>query len=143
MSPLSTSVSSDARKSASTIEGYFTSMPHSIGSTQPLRVAHAMMRRNRIRHLPVLEGGKLCGVLSERDLYFVETLSDVDLDRVTVREAASPDVFTVEPKTPLREVVQEMAEHRYGCAVVVDRGKVIGIFTTVDALLALNKCLTP
>jgi acetoin utilization protein AcuB len=96
-----------------------------------------MMRDNRIRHLPVLHGGKLVGVITDRDIHLIETLSDVEPTLVTVSDAMTASVYAVNPETPLEEVAQRMAEHKYGSAVVIERGKVVGIFTTVDACRAL------
>ena len=123
------------------IDKYMTPGPHSIGQEQSLAQAHRLMRDHHIRHLPVLHGGKLAGVLSDRDLHLIETLRDVDPDKVTVEEAMSPTVYTVSPRAPLDEVVKEMAHHKYGCAVIEDNGKVVGVFTTVDAMRAFAELL--
>jgi acetoin utilization protein AcuB len=123
------------------VRDYMTAVPHSIGLDQPLSVAHSMMREHAIRHLPVLAGGKLVGILSDRDLNSVETLSDVDPTVVAIEEAMTSDVHVASPETPLSEVANEMAEHRYGSTVVIDSSKVVGIFTTVDACRALADVL--
>lgn len=100
--------------------------------------AHAMMRTYQIRHLPVLEAGKLVGIVSDRDLHLIETLPGSDPDEVTVDEAMTEDVYAVGIDDPVDAVTERMAEHKYGCAVVVDPwGGVEGIFTTVDAMQAL------
>lgn len=114
---------------------------HTIGHDQTLAAAHRMMNQHAIRHLPVLEGGKLVGILSLRDLHFIETLKDIDHEQVQVSEAMSQDVFAIGPRSSVRKVASEMAEHKYGCAVIIDRGHVAGIFTTVDALKALTSLL--
>jgi acetoin utilization protein AcuB len=126
-----------------TIADRMTKTPHLIGAEQSLKTAHELMRAHQIRHLPVLHGGKLIGVLSERDLHLVETLRDVDPETVRVEEAMSQDVYAVPPKTLLREVVNEMAARKLGSAVVIDGLKVVGVFTTVDALETLSGMLTP
>lgn len=123
------------------VDRYMTRSPHTIGQDQTLAAAHRLMREYGIRHLPVLAGGKLVGVLSQRDLHFIETLKDVDPETVAVSEAMSQEVFTIKPSAEVREVAAEMAEQKYGCAVVVDKGRVAGVFTTVDALLALSRLL--
>jgi len=117
-----------------TIADRMTRTPHVIGVEQSLAAAHQLMRSNGIRHLPVLHGGKLVGVVSQRDLHFVESLRDVNPDDVPVEEAMTQDVYAVPPRTPLREVVNEMAERKLGSAVVIEGQKIVGVFTTIDAL---------
>jgi acetoin utilization protein AcuB len=123
------------------ISKFMTPSPHSIGVEQSLSVAHAMMREHHVRHLPVLHGGKLVGLLTERDARLVESLKDVDAQQVTVEDAMSQSVYVVAPDAPLSSVAREMAEHKYGSAVVMEKGKVVGIFTTVDACSALASLL--
>jgi acetoin utilization protein AcuB len=128
-------------KSTPQLRKYMTPSPHAIGDDQTLATAHKMMRENRIRHLPVLHAGKLKGIVSQRDLAFIEMLQGVDPEKVTVEDAMSTDVFTAEPNEPLEEVVTSMAEHKYGCCVIMDAPKVAGIFTTIDACRALAAVL--
>lgn len=124
------------------VEQFMTHSPHTIGQEQTLKVAHQIMRQHHIRHLPVLHGGKLAGVLSQRDLMFVESLRDVDPEQVTVSEAMTTDTYAIDPRSSLRKVAAEMADHRYGSAVVVDRDHVVGILTTVDGMRALSLVLS-
>ena len=124
-----------------TVERFMTHCPHTIGHDQSLSTAHRLMRQYDIRHLPVLQGGKLVGMLSQRDLHFIETLSDVDQDTVAVSEAMSVDTYAVGPRATLRKVAGEMADHRYGSAVVIERERVVGILTTVDGMRALSLIL--
>ena len=118
-----------------------TGGPQTIGHDQTLAAAHRMMREHSIRHLPVLDAGKLVGILSLRDLLFIETLKDIDQEQVQVREAMSQDVFAIGPRSSVTTVAAEMAEQKYGSAIVMDKGDVVGIFTTVDALKALSSLL--
>ena len=112
-----------------------TKSPHTIGREQTLAMAHDLMRSFDIRHLPVLAGGKLVGMVSDRDLTLLESFRDVDVHKTRVEEAMTSDPYTVLGSTKLSQVAHEMAKHRYGSAVIVDeRGKVVGVFTTVDAL---------
>jgi acetoin utilization protein AcuB len=124
-----------------TIQKYMTTSPHSIGVEQTLAKAHAMMREHNIRHLPVLHGQKLMGLVTERDLRLVESLKDVDPTKVSVEEAMSTVVYSVTPDSPLDEVVSTMAERKYGSAIVMQNGKVVGIFTTVDVCRAFAELL--
>ena len=101
-------------KHSAAILKHMTPDPHSIGVDQTLDRAHAVMREHAIRHLPVLSGGRLVGLVTERDLALVETMTDVDPRRVPIAEAMSSDVYAVPPDAPLDEVAREMAERRYG-----------------------------
>ena len=109
--------------------------PFTIGRRESLETAHRLMRAHRIRHLPVLERGELIGIVTQRDLYFLETIRGVDLEKDIVEDAMTTDTYAVAPDTPIGAVAKNMARHRYGCAVVLERGKVAGIFTVTDALL--------
>jgi len=124
-----------------TIQKYMTTTPHTIGADQPLARAHAMLREHGIRHLPVRNGGRLVGMLTERDLALIETLKDVDLRSISVEQAMSTGVYEVSPDAPLDEVASEMASKKYGSAVVVQNGSLVGIVTTVDLAFALSELL--
>lgn len=127
----------------STIRSHMARRPRTIASTATLGQAHRLMRTHDIRHLPVLKRGKLVGIVSVRDLHLIETLQDVDPERVAVEDAMTPEPYTVSPNARLQEVVEKMAEHKWGSAVVVERGKVVGMFTTTDALRLLGSLLRP
>ena len=118
-----------------------TPCPHTIEADQSLQAAHDMMQQHNIRHLPVLRSGKLVGMLSQRDLYFIETLASVDQEEVAVSEAMSTDTYVVGPRATLRKVAEEMATQRYGSVVVMAKDDVIGVLTTVDAIRALSQIL--
>lgn len=120
-----------------TVERFMTANPVAIASDRTLAEAHRLMREKQIRHLPVVDEGRLVGVVSQRDLYLLETLQGIDPDAERVEEAMTAEPFTVTPDASLDEVASTMAEHKYGSAVVLDGGAVVGLFTTVDALRAL------
>ncbi len=122
-----------------TVARYMTRTPHTVAAEQPLARAHEMMAKYNIRHLPVLHGGKLLGVVSNRDLYFVETMKDVNPAEVTIEEAMTNEPYIVESGTALAEVAATMAERHIGCAIVTEDDHVVGIFTTVDALRAVSE----
>ena len=127
-------------KSMPKIEKVMTLLPHTIGKDIPLKKALDMMREYRVRHLPVEYGGKLVGILTDRDLKLVSSFEGAE--KMIVEEAMSPDPFSVRPDRNLDEVVSEMAEHKYGCAIVQqENGKVVGIFTANDGLRVLAETL--
>jgi CBS domain-containing protein len=69
------------------------------------------------------------------------SFKDADAEKMTVEEAYTPDPYFTSPTTPLNEVVAHMAEKKFGCALVVDNGKLVGIFTETDAYKALSELL--
>jgi acetoin utilization protein AcuB len=119
---------------APTMRDVMTPSPHSIGKSQPLAMAHARMRALGVRHLPVLDGGKLQGLVSQRDLYLIETLAGTDPKETFVFEAMSIDVLVASPDDKLEDVARSMNARKCGSAVILENGHVVGIFTTTDAL---------
>ena len=120
-----------------TIQRFMTPAPHTISTRQTLAEAHQAMRERGVRHLPVVEEGKLVGVVSQRDLYLLETLRGVDVGRELVEEAMTDAPFVVGPDASLEEVAEAMANRKHGSAVIVENATVVGIFTSTDALRAL------
>lgn len=126
----------------SKISDYMTPTPVTVGQEQSLAHAAEVMKQHRIRHLPVLHGGQLVGVLTERDVALLSAQEHVDPHKLTAEDAMSPTTYAVRAETPLREVVAHLAEHRLGSAVIVDQADhVHGIFTTVDAMQMLAEIL--
>ena len=121
-----------------TVAEYMTDAPITIGDDQSLARAHEVMREHKIRHLPVLHGGQLVGIVSLGDLHLIETLGDRDLESIPVEDAMTPEPFVVQPDAELAEVAGTMAAHKYGTAIVARGSKIVGIFTTIDALRALT-----
>lgn len=122
------------------IEKFMTPMPHTINPGVPLKTALEMMREHRIRHLPVLFAGKLMGVITDRDIKLASSFSQAST--LKVDDVLTPDPYAVRPQASLDEVVLEMAEHKYGCAIIQqENGKVVGIFTATDGMRVLGEVL--
>ena len=125
-----------------TVDQVMSRSVHTIGKDQSLEKAHELMEKFHVRHLPVLDGGRVTGIVSERDLYLMETLKDSHgLEVASVEGAMSADPFTVKPGTLLSDVCDEMARHKYGAALVVEGPRVVGVLTAVDALRLLGGML--
>lgn len=116
---------------------FMTSSPYSIGVAQPLSVAREMMSKFAIRHLPVVEFGRLVGMLSERELDLVEAVPGIDVETTPVSQAMMHQTFCVAPTDALATVASAMADRKVGSAVVSKLGDIVGVFTTTDALRAL------
>jgi acetoin utilization protein AcuB len=122
---------------ASPIENYMSTVLILVEPTQTIAEAARLMRQHEIRHLPVVSRGKVVGILSQRDVHLIETLEDVDPTSVMIDEAMTDQPYIVEPEEPIHLVAKEMAARKIGSAVVARGGKLVGLFTTTDALLAL------
>ena len=123
------------------ISHYMTSTPCTIDRDDSIANAHAIMRGQHIRHLPVVHDGQLVGIVTQGDLHLLETLGDIDLDTTPVSEAMRENPFIVTGDTALDDVVEIMADKKYGSAIVVGRAGVEGIFTAVDACRVLAQTL--
>ncbi len=123
------------------ISRYMTSQPWTIDRDASLADARRLMREHGIRHLPVVDGGELVGVVSERDLHLLEVVSDLERASISLSEAMSARPFVVTSDALLDEVVEIMADQRYGSAIVMGHDGVEGIFTTIDACRALADVL--
>jgi CBS domain-containing protein len=115
-----------------------TPAPVCISVDADLEAAVALMQEHGIRHLPVMDGDALVGVVSERDLAMVESLVPEEWRQISVAEAMTPHPYAVPPDAPLCDVAKHMAQEKLGCAVIAKpQGQVIGLFTTTDALRVL------
>jgi len=128
-------------KSIPTVQKYMTTQPHTIGYDQTIAKAKDMMAEHHIRHLPVLKAGKLVGILSDRDVKFIMTFKDTDPQKTYIYEVYTELPYSVDPEAKLDEVAANMAEKKYGSALVVSNDKLVGIFTEVDAMRALSDLL--
>lgn len=120
-----------------TIGSLMTESPHTIGSDIPLATAQEMMRAHGVRHLPVQHGGKIVGVLTDRDVKLALTLVE-DRGDLVVEDVMTDEPYAVPATAPIDQVLREMATHKYGCAIVKnERDRAIGIFTVTDAVRVL------
>ncbi|MBZ0121734.1 MAG: CBS domain-containing protein, partial [Sandaracinaceae bacterium] len=120
------------------IRKYMTTTPETVSPGTTIGEAAAVMREHHIRHLPVVDGqGLVQGMLSDRDVALLEGLEGLDAKSMIVAVAMSKKPYTAAPDALLTEVCAGMAEHKYGSCVIVDHGKVVGIFTAVDACRVL------
>lgn len=124
--------------------------PHPLTVTPSTTIAEVseLMREHEIRHVPVVERGALVGIVSDRDLGYLnlsQLLSDRGVEAVRshlttpVIEVMSADVIVAEPETEIGEVVSLMLESKVGAIPVVRSGtrEVVGIVSYVDVLRAV------
>lgn len=113
-----------------------------------LSLANDIMRLGRIRHLPVVEGQQLVGIVSERDLFRsslaqalgYETKDTRDLMKTLhIKDVMVPAVVTVSPDTSLRDAVRLMVDQKIGCLPVVENKSLVGLITETDILVEYLK----
>ena len=118
-----------------------TTEPFTLQAGALLSECHQLMRDKHIRHMPVCEGERVVGIVTEGDLLRAQSLKGMDPTTTDLRSVMQARPYTVGPDAPVDEVVREMAGHKYGSAVVVDNGHVVGVFTAVDAMSAFAELL--
>lgn len=113
-----------------------------------LSLANDIMRLGRIRHLPVVDGARLVGIISERDLFRsslaqalgYETKDTRELMKtLRIKDVMVTRVITVSPDTELKTAVKMMVDHKIGCLPVVEGDRLIGLVTETDILLQYCK----
>jgi acetoin utilization protein AcuB len=122
---------------------FMTPFPHSIDVDAPLEDAHKLMREHRFRHVPVMSGGEIVGVLTDRDIKLVlgPDFGSPDERELRVRDAYVERPCVVPASTPVAKVARVMAQNRIGSAIVTKHGKLVGIFTVTDACRALAEII--
>lgn len=116
-----------------------------------LEIAEGLMRMDRIRHLPVVSGGTLVGIVSQRDLFRAALSSALGrspddeqrwLARIPVRQAMTREVLSAHPDADVRYAVEMMLRERVGCLPVVEDGRLVGLLSETDCLRHLAQLLT-
>lgn len=118
-----------------------TPAPATLSPETSLADAAQLMRDRAVSHVPVVNGDQLVGVISERDVNVARTLRSVTLEKAKVALVMNEQPLAVPPDTRLSDVAARMIDRKVGSAIVVHEGRVVGIFTTQDALHALHAIL--
>jgi acetoin utilization protein AcuB len=122
------------------IREYMTTCPLTVRPADTVALAQSIMESRSIRHLPVVEGDVLCGIVTDREARLTERIG---IARTTlVKDVMFPPV-ALDQGTPLSRVVSEMAGRHSDAVVITRQGQVVGVFTTVDALRVLSELLVP
>ncbi len=124
------------------VKDFMTKNPVTVTPDTSFNEALRIMRDNRIRRLPVLEGGKLVGIVTEKDLLYASPSKATTLDiwelhyvlsKLKVDEIMTRNVITVEEDVPLEEAARIMAENKIGALPVLNsEGDLVGIITETD-----------
>ena len=117
---------------------------------EKLSVADEVMKQERIRHIPILDGdGALCGIITQRDLFrgiilrslgYGSRAEEKMLDMLSIKDAMHEDVITTTPDTPLAEAARTMLENKIGCLPVVDGERLSGLLSEADFVKQFVGC---
>ena len=119
------------------IRRWMTKDPVVIGPGEMLAEARRKLDKGNFRRLPVVEHGKLIGIITDRDLrQHVGQLEHTRVDAVMARP-----VITVAPDMLLDQVANLLVKHKVGGLPVIDGGKLVGIITAIDLLRAFGEVL--
>ena len=124
----------------SKIREVMTRIPEVVSPDLSLGDAWAKMRDQGFRQMPVVQDGKLVGLIAERALRLASAYEGSD--QMKVQDAMLSHPFTVSQEALILDVCAQMATHRHGSAVIVgNAGEPLGIFTSQDALRELSDLL--
>lgn len=130
------------------VRDYMTKNPITINKKTPIFEALEIMKKYKIRQLPVVAEGKLAGLVTEKELLTVSpspatSLSIYEMNyllaKMTVAEAMVKNPLTVSPNTTLEEAALLMREHKIGSVPVLEGEKLVGIITVTDIFDALAR----
>ena len=132
-----------ATATAVTVSEIMMKGPVTLESDDVLDLADDIMELGRIRHLPILERGRVVGILSQRDLFrsaLVKAMGFKHREQknlmrtLQVKEVMSRPVVTVSPGVSVKEAARLMMEKKIGCLPVVEGGSLVGLVTETDIL---------
>jgi acetoin utilization protein AcuB len=125
-----------------TVQEFTSPSPITIHPDESLDSALELMQKHGIRHLPVMDGGEVIGVVSERDL-----LSNMGKDwtkMMKILDVMNSSILSANENDSLGEVAYQLSSQKKGSAIILDNsGQLAGIFTTTDALNALVEIFFP
>jgi len=119
--------------------------PVTVTPDDSFRHAMTLIRQKGIRHLPVVEGGQLVGIVTDRDIRQTSPSPATSLEihelhylleKVRIREIMTKKVYTVTPDIPIEEAARLMLQYKIGGLPVLKQGTLVGIITETDILRA-------
>lgn len=117
--------------------------PVTLKPEDTLDLANDVISLGRIRHIPIVDDGRLVGIITERDLIGAAAIQIFGLKQknksallksVAIKQVMKKRVVTAAPDTPIKDIAHLMAEKKIGCVPVVSAGTVVGLVTTTDIL---------
>jgi len=131
-------------KKRTPVSRIMTSDVITLNSTNGLETAEMLFKENKIRHIPVVKGEAIIGMLSYTDLLrisFADAINEDDgnVDTVvyemfTIEQVMAKNLVSVSSNTTIKEVAEILAKREFHALPVIDDGKLSGIVTTTDLI---------
>ena len=131
-------------KKRTPISAIMTKNVITLNNTDDLMQAEKLFKENNIRHIPVVSGKEIKGMLSYTDLLRIsfadaidEDESDVDTvvyNMFTIEQVMAKNLVTVNSSTTIKEVAEVLSKREFHALPVVDNGELVGIVTTTDLI---------
>src|SRR5215831_13880822 len=121
-----------------TVRDIMTPEVTTLGRNDSLQLAKDIITLGRIRHFPVVDDGKVVGVVSQRDLYraslgsvmkYGEKAQRAFLEGIAVKEVMNDPPVTIAPHASVQDAARLMMEHKIGCLPVLEGTQLVGIVT--------------
>jgi CBS domain-containing membrane protein len=130
-------------RTAVTVRDLMTQNPTTLDLNETLDLAESIMNLGRIRHLPVIEDGRIVGIVSQRDLFrsalitalgFGRKTTDTLIKTIKIKEIMTKKVVTISPEANIKDAARLMIDKKIGCLPVVEGDWLVGIVTETDML---------
>ena len=106
--------------------------PATLDRNENLDMVESIMNHGRIRHMPVVEDGRVVGIISQRDLF--RSATSAVIKTIKVKEVMTEKVLTISPEASIQDAARLMIDNRIGCLPVVEADRLIGLVTKTDIL---------
>ena len=130
-------------KTTVTVRDLMTQNPTTLDRNETLDLAESIMNLGRIRHMPVVDDGKVVGIVSQRDMFRSALITSLGFGRKTtgaliktikIKEIMTEKVVTISPDASIKEAARQMMEKKIGCLPVLEGDRLVGIVTETDML---------
>jgi len=134
-----------------TVRDFMTAPAVSLPHTARLVDAALALRSSSIRHLPIVEGNRLVGIITDRDIQrcapsrlvpITEEQYNTIFETTPLARVMTRDPQTISPDAPLSEAASILQGGKFGCLPVVEKGELVGILTRADLMGVLLRLLS-
>ena len=124
------------------VSAVMTPLPLVVESSTSFHTVERLFQRYDIRHLPVMDGSVILGVISDREVEAVIRSTPQSKDSEPIRAVVVKAFLEAEADARAIDVINEMASKKYDCSLILREKKVVGIFTLSDAIQLLLRFRT-